>query len=231
MNDNLTDITVVLDRSGSMIDCKADVIGGYNTFVDAQRDAEGEAKLTLIQFDSDNPHEVVYTARNIQKVPHLTGRTYVPRGTTPLYDALARAIDATGRRLAELPEERRPGKVVFVITTDGYENASREVNQYKVKEMIKHQESKYAWNFVFMGADIDAMAQGSMIGLSVGSTISIKSANYQEAFCYTAQNLATYRSTGAASSLNYTQAQRDALIGGKVEDATAGDTTDGGVDR
>ena len=162
-NRDLCDITVVLDRSGSMAAVAADTIGGMNRFLDDQRKAPGAAQLTLVQFD--NEYEPVYRAVPIAAVPPLTGETFVPRGTTALLDAAGRAIAETGARLAATPEPERPGKVVFVIVTDGLENASREYTRERLMGMITHQRDAYSWQFVFLGANQDAIASAAAIGI------------------------------------------------------------------
>lgn len=121
MNTNLTDITVVIDRSGSMASCRADAQGGLNTFIKTQASEPGEALLTLVQFD--NQYEIVHRGVPIKDVPKFA---LVPRGGTALFDALGRAINDTGARLAAMQEADRPGLVMFAIVTDGDENSSRE---------------------------------------------------------------------------------------------------------
>jgi len=130
-----TDITVVLDRSGSMESIAGDVIGGLNTFVRAQAQVEGEACFTLVQFDDH--YEVVHAHVPVQDVPPLTDQTYVPRGSTALLDAIGRTIVATGARLAMMAEADRPQVVIFAVQTDGLENASREFTRQQVFDMIR----------------------------------------------------------------------------------------------
>jgi len=162
-NRDLCDITVVLDRSGSMAAVAGDTIGGMNRFLEDQRKAPGAARLTLVQFD--NEYEPVHRAVPIAAVPPLTDATFVPRGTTALLDATGRAIAETGARLAALAEAERPGKVIFVIVTDGLENASREFTRERVMGMITHQRDAYAWQFVFLGANQDAIASAATLGI------------------------------------------------------------------
>ena len=164
-----TDITVVLDRSGSMASIAGDVIGGLNTFVRAQAQVEGEACFTLVQFD--NEYEVVHAHVPVQDVPPLTDQTYVPRGSTALLDAIGRTIVATGARLAMMAEADRPQVVIFAVQTDGLENASREFSRQRVFDMIRHQEAHYAWQFVFLAADQDAIAEGDKMGFAAASAL------------------------------------------------------------
>jgi hypothetical protein len=119
-----TDVTVILDRSGSMEAIQSDVIGGFNRFLRDQQHESGECRLTLVQFDDQ--YDVVYTARSIADAPRLMDHTFQPRGSTALLDAIGRTIDATGARLAALSESNRPDRVMLVIVTDGLENASTE---------------------------------------------------------------------------------------------------------
>ena len=164
-----TDITVVLDRSGSMASIAGDVIGGLNTFIQAQAQVEGEACFTLVQFD--NEYEVVHAHVPVQDVPPLTDQTYVPRGSTALLDAIGRTIVATGARLAMMAEADRPQVVIFAVQTDGLENASHEFSRQQVFDMIRHQEANYAWQFVFLAADQDAIAEGDKMGFAAASAL------------------------------------------------------------
>lgn len=170
MKTDLTDISVVLDRSGSMQSVRTDTIGGFNAFLKTQKEAPGEALLSLVQFDDQ--YEVVYSGKNINDVPELTEKTFVPRGMTALLDAIGRTINATGARLSELPENERPSRVIFVILTDGDENASKELTKEKVNEMIKHQTDVYQWDFVFLGANQDAIKAGATMGIMAGNSMS-----------------------------------------------------------
>ena len=170
---NLTDITVVLDRSGSMASCAEDTVGGFNTFLKNQKEEKGDARFTLYQFDHE--YQEVYQGKPIQEVPDLIlGETYIPRGSTALLDAIGRAINTVGERLANTLENERPENVLFIIQTDGEENASKEFQNDKVKEMIKHQEEKYKWNFMFLGANADAFDQAGKMGI-----VGTRSVNYR----------------------------------------------------
>ncbi len=163
MKKNYSDITIVLDRSGSMDSCKDDVIGGFNTLIKAQRKAEGEATVNLYQFD--DKYETVYENKNVLDAPLLTGRTFVPRGQTALYDAVGKTIVVTGERYAGMKEEERPEKVFFVVITDGEENDSREYVFSSVKTMIEHQQEKYGWQFVFLGSEVRAVEDAVKMGV------------------------------------------------------------------
>jgi uncharacterized protein YegL len=184
MKDNLTDITIVLDESGSMNSVVTETINGFNEFLQEQKKAPGEANLTLILFDT--AYEIVHSGVDVKDVPPLTNATYSPSGMTALYDAVMKAILETGQRLAAMPEAERPGKVMFVILTDGQENSSKEFarNPTAVAAKIRHQETKYSWNFVYIGANQDAFEVGGGIGIrsSMISNYVASSAGTSKAF-------------------------------------------------
>jgi uncharacterized protein YegL len=165
MDKQLTEIACVIDRSGSMESLCKEAIGGFNTFLDQQKAFPGKAKLTLVLFD----HEYLVPCDHvdIQNVRPLDESTYEPRGTTAMLDAIGRTIDDVGRRLATTPEAERPGKVIVTILTDGIENASKDYTQAKVSKMIAHQQEKYGWQFLFLAANQDAIANAR--DLSIGA--------------------------------------------------------------
>ena len=160
MNENLTDITLVMDRSGSMEARRRDAEGGVNAFIQAQAREPGEAVLTLVQFDTE--YEAVHNGVPIHEVPRFILR---PRGATALLDAVGRAILETGKRLEAMPEAERPGLVVFVINTDGLENSSREFTRDRIRQMVQHQQDVYNWQFTYLGANQDAFAEGGGMGI------------------------------------------------------------------
>lgn len=166
LNNNLTEIVFILDRSGSMMHLTDDTIGGFNSFIEKQKSEPGEALLTTVLFDDQ--YEILHNGINLNEVQALTKDQYWARGATAMYDAIGKTINEVGHRLSETPEHHRPGKVIFVITTDGMENASREFTQAKVKEMIQHQTEKYSWEFVFLGANIDSAKTAENIGINKG---------------------------------------------------------------
>ncbi len=163
-----SDITVVLDRSGSMASIASDMVGGLKQLVEDQKKIEGQCTFTLAQFDTQ--YEIVIDARPIAEVDNIELR---PRGGTALLDALGQTITRTGERFAAMDASDRPDAVTFVIITDGEENSSREFTLDAVKAMIKLQEEKYNWDFVYLGANQDAIAVGSGLGL-----VGAKSFNY-----------------------------------------------------
>lgn len=169
---NFTEIIMVLDRSGSMSSVLHDTIGGFNSFLKEQKQCVGEARLTLVQFDTI--YEIVHDGRLIGDVPELTEQTYIPRGMTALLDAVGRCINTVGDRLSKTPEHLRPSLVVFVILTDGEENSSQEFKLEQVRDMIKHQTEKYNWQFVFLGADQSSF-QAERLGVSANNTFTYAS--------------------------------------------------------
>ncbi len=159
MNQNFTEIVFILDRSGSMGGLENDTIGGFNGFVKKQAET-GQTSLTTVLFD--DKYEILHNGVDAGKAV-LTSDEYFTRGSTALLDAVGKTINDVGKRLGETPEALRPGKVIFVITTDGLENASREFTYDEVQKMITHQSEKYNWEFVFMGANIDVAKEGSKL--------------------------------------------------------------------
>ena len=160
-----TDLIILLDRSGSMNTIKDDTIGGIRKLVDDQKKVPGECRLSFIQFDKENyqmAYDVVYSETPLADVKELN---LEPRGWTPLLDAVGRAINETGKRLADKPEHERPEFVVMVIATDGQENASHEFSKDQIRQMIEHQRDVYKWHFTFIGANQDAFGEASRIGI------------------------------------------------------------------
>lgn len=163
MKKNLTEIVFVLDRSGSMTPLEEDTIGGFNEFIEKQRKIEGEAYITTVLFDTS--YQVLHEHVALDEVKPLTKDDYSARGGTALLDAVGRTIDNLGVRLSNTPEEERPEHVIFVITTDGEENSSMSYSLQKVREMIAHQQEKYSWQFIFLGANMDAVSEAGKLGI------------------------------------------------------------------
>jgi uncharacterized protein YegL len=161
MNTNLTEIVLVVDRSGSMSSCREEAENGINHFIEEQKKLDGDANLTLVQFD--NVYEFLHEGTAINDVGKYE---LIPRGMTALLDATGRAIAETGDRLAKMDEADRPGLVAFLIVTDGLENSSSEYDIKRIKEMVKEQETKYNWQFTFLGAGVDAFKGGSQMGFT-----------------------------------------------------------------
>jgi len=166
---NRTHITAIIDRSGSMEGLTNETVTGFNKYLKDQKALPGSATLTLVLFNTD--YTVVHDAVDIQKVPDITADFYSANGYTALYDAMAEAIKRTGASLAAKPEAERPGAVIVLVMTDGQENSSKEFKgeqgRVAIQKMVKHQTGRYSWNFVFMGANIDAKAVGANLGVHV----------------------------------------------------------------
>ena len=168
MNQNDTRIAVVLDRSGSMESVRAATITGFNEFVAGQKAASGTATLILNQFD--DVFETVFDCP-LQAAPLLTAETFKPRGSTALLDAIGRTIDELGNKLAKTPERDRPGKVIVVIITDGQENASTKYSTREINQKITHQRDTYSWDFIFLGANQDAISSAAKVGIQADAAL------------------------------------------------------------
>ena len=164
MKKNLTELVFILDRSGSMAGLEKDTIGGFNAMIEKQRTEAGEACISTVLFDSDT--EVIHDRVPLDRISKLTEKEYYVRGCTALLDAVGGAIHHIGNVHKYAREEDRPEKTLFVITTDGMENASRRYSYEKVKAMITRQKEKYGWEFLFLGANIDAAREAARFGIS-----------------------------------------------------------------
>ena len=163
MKKNLTEIVFILDRSGSMAGLEDDTIGGFNALIEKQKKEPGQAFVSTVLFD--NVSQVIHDRADIQKVAPMTREDYQVRGCTALLDAVGKAIHHIGNVHKYAREEDRPEKTLFVITTDGMENASREYSYAKLKAMIQRQKEKYGWEFLFLGANIDAVGTARRFGI------------------------------------------------------------------
>ena len=163
-------ISVILDRTGSMQPIREDVVGGFNAFLAEQQAAPDPATFTLVQFDSQDPYEVLHADVDIVGVPPLRLDQYVPRASTPLYDAIGRGILELEAALARQPDGQRPERVIFVIVTDGAENASREFDRKRVASLIEAKKA-LGWDFVFLSADMAAFEDAGRMGVDGGSSL------------------------------------------------------------
>ena len=168
-----TDITMILDRSGSMGSIAPETIDGFNRFLQEQRLLPGRACLTLIQFD--DLYEVLYVGRDLNEVPNLDYDTFQPRGATALLDAIGMSIRLATSRLLILPPEDRPAQTIFVILTDGLENASSRFERRLVFDMIRHQRTTNGWTFLFLGANQDAISEAGSLGIPEGAAMNFES--------------------------------------------------------
>ncbi len=173
MKKNLTEIVFILDRSGSMSGLEADTIGGFNSMIEKQKREAGEALISTVLFD--NLSEVIHDRVPIGRVEPMTDREYYVRGCTALLDAIGGAIHHIGNIHKYAREEDVPEHTLFVITTDGMENASRRYDSETVKKMIERQKAKYGWEFLFLGANIDAVETASRFGIGADRAVNYHS--------------------------------------------------------
>lgn len=164
MKKGLTELVFILDRSGSMTGLESDTIGGYNAMLEKQKKEPGEAVLTTVLFD--DKYELLHDRINLRGIAPITDKEYYVRGSTALLDAVGKTINKLGNVQKHTAEDERAEHVMFVITTDGMENASNEFSYEQVRKMIEHQKSKYGWEFIFLGANIDAIAAAERFGIS-----------------------------------------------------------------
>ena len=169
MRKGLTEVVFILDRSGSMSGLEADTIGGYNSMLTKQKQEEGDAIISTVLFDDKT--EILHDRLRLEQVEKITDKDYYVRGCTALLDAVGGAIHHIGRVQKELPEEERPEKTLFIITTDGMENASRQYTYDKVKSMVEKKKRKNHWEFVFLGANIDAISVAGRFGVSANRAV------------------------------------------------------------
>jgi len=182
MKTNITELVFILDKSGSMSGLESDTIGGYNAMLNKQQEEPGEAIVTTVLFD--NNYELLHDRINIHGIRPITEKEYFVEGSTALLDAIGKTIHKTSNAQRHTLEAQRADKVMFVITTDGMENASCEYTYEKIKEMVEHQKEKYGWEFIFMGANIEAVSTAAKFGID-------------------ADRAANYNADGKGTRLNY----------------------------
>ena len=169
----MTELVFILDRSGSMAGLEADTIGGFNSMIEKQRKADGEALVSTVLFD--NMSEVIHDRVDIRDIKSMTDRDYTARGCTALLDAIGGAIQHIGNVHKYARKEDVPEHTLFVITTDGMENASRRYDSEKIKKMIERQKEKYGWEFLFLGANIDAVETAKHFGIGADRAVNYHS--------------------------------------------------------
>lgn len=182
MKNQLTELVFILDRSGSMAGLEADTVGGFNAMMEKQKTTPGKTLVSTVLFDTEIT--VLHDRVPLEQVPELTNKEYYARGCTALLDAVGGAIHHIGNIHKYARPEDVPEKTLFVITTDGLENASRRYTLDRVKAMIEHEQSKYGWEFLFLGANMDAVTAAGQMGIGADRAV-------------------TYRSDSAGTRLNY----------------------------
>jgi uncharacterized protein YegL len=212
---NLSHIYFLLDRSGSMTSIRSETIAGFDAFIAEQRKVPGTCQVTLAQFDDH--YDVVYVDRDVHDVPTLE---LTPRGSTALLDALGRLIVTAGEKLDALPEDKRPGSVVVGVMTDGYENASHDWTHERIKALIEKQTKDYAWEFLYLGADQDAIEEGSKMGFAAAKSMSYSRGKADKVMSDMGANVGAYRAAKvagvapavAAQMTEFTKEQRDDAV-------------------
>lgn len=187
----LTQLLVIVDRSGSMSSSASDMIGGLDELFKEQTKLDGECVVDYVQFDTE--YDLVYTDKPVSKAKAVL----VPRGSTALLDAIGKGVTTLGEKLVAKPEDERPGTVIVVIATDGYENASREWTREKVKELISGQRDKWNWDFVFLGANMDAVAEAALYGIPSASSMTYDTTNSGPATASISTYVGSTRTHGA----------------------------------
>lgn len=182
MKTNLTELAFILDRSGSMSGLEDDTIGGYNAMLKKQQKEPGEAVVTTVLFDDQ--YDLLHDRINIKGVRPITDKEYFVRGSTALLDAIGKTIHKIGNAQMNTSENLQADKVLFIITTDGMENASHEYTYEKIKALVERQKEKFGWEFIFLGANIDAVATAAKFGIH-------------------ADRAANYHADGEGTELNY----------------------------
>ncbi len=212
----LTEIVFILDRSGSMGGLEEDTIGGYNSMLKKQKKETGEAIISTVLFDDSV--EILHDRRNLKDVKKITDREYYVRGCTALLDAVGGAIRHISRVQKELPEEERPEKTLFIITTDGMENASRLYTYEKVRKMVEKKKKKQHWEFVFLGANIDAVAEADKFGIDAGRAVRYECDGIGTALNFDVMSKMVSRARCAGSSTEMSDAFDDGALLATIRD-------------
>jgi len=196
MKQDLTEIIAIIDKSGSMHDLTSDTIGNFNNFLAEQRLVPGEAKMALTLFNHI-VNFVVPPSTNIDAIKPLDDKTYHADGNTALYDAIGKTVTAVGESISLTAEEDRPSKIIVLIITDGLENSSQEYDQEQIATMIKHQQDVYNWEFIFMGANIDAPAVAMAMNIPMANSANFAASSEGLATAYNESNSRITRSRNA----------------------------------
>ena len=217
MNENLTEIVCIIDRSTSIRSSKLveSTIEGFNALLAKQKTEPGEARMTVALFDGDrnNPqsaYEIRYDGETLDLIEDLNDENYVPKGMTALYDAIGRTIDMIKTRQSNTPNDERPAKTIVAIMTDGEENSSVEYTKETVKKMIETMESEHGWTFLFLGAGIDAMSESGSLGMSTNNSFSYSNTDDGTRNAYV--NLSAVISKGRGLDINSWNMSKDSLM-------------------
>lgn len=209
MKKDYTHITILLDRSGSMGSCASDVRLGIAQYIADQKMIPNPCTISIHQFDTD--FQTDYSFTPIQEVGEFV---FTPRGGTSLYDGIGKTIVETGEKLSQMAEDDRPEKHIFIIFTDGFENASKEYTHAMVKTLMEEHTTKYSWEFLFLGANIDAVAVGAGWGMAKGKTMTYDTTKTTSVYSNLSSKTLGYRS-GAVGSMDFTDDERATAMHGK----------------
>ncbi len=209
MKKNLTELVFILDKSGSMSGLEKDTIGGYNSMLEQQRKVDGECVITTMLFD--NRYELLHDRIDIRAVQPITEKEYFVGGSTALLDAIGKTIHKIGTAQKNTAEDYRAEKVMFVIITDGEENSSRHYSSMQVKEMIQRQKEKYGWEFIFLGANIDAVETAGRFGIDADRAVDYvpDGEGTELNFRMMSQTVATFRECGAVPTACLDEIRKD----------------------
>ncbi|HZK34543.1 MAG TPA: vWA domain-containing protein [Bacillota bacterium] len=209
MKKELTELVYILDKSGSMGGLESDTIGGYNSMLEKQKAVKGECRITTVLFD--NNYEILHDRIDIGAVSPMTDKEYQVAGSTALLDAIGRTINKIVNVQKNTADDYRAKRVMFVIITDGYENSSREYTAEKVKEMIDKQKDKYSWEFIFLGANIDAVQTAGHFGISPDRAIDYiaDSQGTELNYAVLASTIAKYRTSGVVREADFDEIRQD----------------------
>lgn len=190
----LTEIIFIIDKSGSMQPLTDDTIGGFNGFIESQRELDGDAYLTTVLFSTT--HKKLHNHIDIHEVPAMDKKQYVPGGMTAMLDTLGETINEVQTRIDDTSVDERPNNILFVITTDGLDNSSHTYNKSTVQKMIEHQTKGHGWQFIFLGANMDAVSEASQLGIDLAATYTADSIGTKAVYDSIACAASSYRATG-----------------------------------
>ena len=215
MKKNLTELVFILDKSGSMSGLEKDTIGGFNSLLDQQRKVDGECVITTVLFD--NRYELLHDRIDIRAVQPITGKEYFVGGSTALLDAIGKTIHKIGAVQKNTAEEYRAEKVMFVIITDGEENASRCYSSMQIRQMIQRQKERYGWEFIFLGANIDAVETAGRFGIDADRAVDYVPDGEGTELNYRmmSETVATFRECGAVPTACLDEIRKDMKKRGK----------------